>query len=105
MTADRAIRLVLGTWASAVLGALWIGLLVDTAGGGHLAADGWRTLSSLALPAQIVSWVLFLPVAVGLWASQADLSAVAGVAVLLGLVLWTAVAWTGLARTLVAARA
>jgi hypothetical protein len=46
MTAlDRAIRLVLGVWASAVLGAVWVGFALDAAGGGHLAADGWHALN------------------------------------------------------------
>ena len=106
MTAlDRAIRLVLGIWASAVLGAVWVGLAMDLAGGGHLAADGWGAVNSLPLPAQVVGWVLFLPVIVALWASQSGLSEAVGAAVLLGLALWTAVAWNGLARTLVAPRA
>ncbi len=101
---DRGLRLALGLWASLAFLVLWVGAAANLAGGGHLATDSWTWLTSLPDVVGFAVWVLLLPVAVGLWASQADPPAIVGGLVAFGLVLWTAVAWLGLARTLGAGR-
>ena len=79
---------------------LWAGAAASLPWGGQLAVDAWAWLTGLPDLVGFAAWVLLLPVAVGLWASQADPPAVIGGLVALGLVLWTGVAWLGLARTL-----
>jgi hypothetical protein len=99
-SAGRRLRLSLGLWASLAFLVLWVGAAANLAGGGHLAIDSWTWLAGLPDIVGFAVWVLLLPVAVGLWASQTDPPAIVGGLVALGLVLWTAVAWLGLARTL-----
>lgn len=96
--ADRWLRLSLGAWASLAFLVLWAGAALNLAGGGSLAADAWAWLGGLPDLVGFAAWVLLLPVAVGLWASQSDPPALVGGLIALGLVLWTAVAWFGLAR-------
>jgi hypothetical protein len=97
---ERRLRLALSLWASAVFVAFWAAAAVSAVAGGSVAADAWDALTALAAPAQVLAWVLFLPVAVGLWGTQAGLSAPAAMLLLLALGAWTAAAWVGLARTL-----
>jgi hypothetical protein len=92
--------IVLGTWAVAVFAILWIGLVAGALGDGRVLADAWAWLDGLAPVARVVAWVLFLPAAIGLWAWNATLPAPAVIAVVAGLVAWTAVAVASLARTL-----
>jgi len=101
---DRRLRLALGTWASAAFAVLWIGAAVNVVGDGRLAPDAWRWVTDLAAVPQLVAWVVLLPATVALWASQSDLPAVLGWVVAAGLVVWTVVAWAGLARALLAGR-
>ncbi len=100
-SASRRLRLGLGVWASLAFLVLWAGALLDLLGGGHLAADAWGWLAGLPDLVGFALWVLLLPVAVALSASQSGLPVLVGGLVVTGLVLWTAVAWIGLARTLV----
>ena len=91
---------MLGAWASLVFLVLWAGALLDLAGGGRLAPDAWSWLAGLPDLAGFAAWVLLLPVAVALWASQSGLPGVVGWLLLVGLALWTVVAWLSLARSL-----
>ena len=100
----QLVSLALGIWASALFVVLWAGFAVNAANGGQLAASAWQALTALPPVAEAAVWVLCLPVTVALWASQAALSGIAGPLVVLGLALWTAVAWAGLARALRARR-
>jgi hypothetical protein len=99
-SASRRLRLGLGVWAALAFLVLWAGALLDLASGGRLAADAWAWLSGLPDPVGFAAWVALLPVAVALWASQTEVPAIVGGLIAVGLVLWTAVAWFGLARTI-----
>lgn len=99
-SADRRLRIWLGAWASLAFLVLWVGALLSLAGGGRLADDAWSWLTGLPGLIGLAVWVLLLPAAVGLWASQAGLPGIVGWLVVVGLVLWTGVAWLGLARAL-----
>lgn len=99
---SRRASLVLGTWASAVFVVLWAGAVIGVSGDGALFADAWSWIWSLGTIAAVVVWVLLLPLCVGLWATQAALPTLAMVGVITVLVVWTAVAWVGLARALIA---
>lgn len=99
-TLDRRLRLVLGGWASLVFAALWLGAAANLASGGQPAADAWAWQGALPAILAIPLWVALLPIGVGLWASQAGVPAIVGAVVVSGLVVWTGVAWGGLALAL-----
>lgn len=94
----RAVEIVLGTYAVLVFAILWIGAVIGLANGGRLFVDAWAGLTGLEVVAQIVLWILFLPVTVGLWAWNAGLPSLLVSAVALGLIAWTLVAIAGLTR-------
>ena len=96
----RAVEIVLGTYAVLVFAILWIGLVFGLADGGGLFVEAWASLTGLEVAAQIVLWILFLPITVGLWAWNAGLPSLLASAVALGLIAWTLVAISGLVRAI-----
>lgn len=81
-----------------VFAVLWVGFALGLIAGGQAFADAWAWLNGLEPVARIAAWVLFLPIAVGLWAWNAALPAPVLAAVALGLVAWTLVAGGSLVR-------
>jgi hypothetical protein len=78
---------------------LWAGFAVGLVTGGAILEDGWAWLTGLDTVAAVIAWILFLPIAVGLWAwNEAGSVLVQGV-VLAGLVGWTLLMVGGLVRT------
>ena len=73
-TRDRRLQLALGTYAVLVFAVLWVGFALGLIAGGQAFADAWAWLNGLEPVARIAAWVLFLPIAVGLWAWNAGLS-------------------------------
>jgi hypothetical protein len=93
-----AVEIGLNTYAVLVFAMLWIGLAVGLADGGRLLTDAWARLTGLEVVAQVALWILFLPIAVLLWAWNAGLAAPFAWVVALGLITWTLIALAGLAR-------
>ena len=97
----RAIELVLTVAASTVFVALWVYVALDVFTDSSLPADTWTWLSGLELVPAIVTWVVILPLGIYLWATQdAQLEPVWMGLIMLGLVVWTSIAWSGLVRVL-----
>jgi hypothetical protein len=96
----RVLAIGLGVYASAVFAVMWLGFAVALLWQPDLIEDAWQALRSLAPLPQVVAWILFLPIAVGLWAWTSDLPALVLVAVGAGLVVWTLAALGSLARNL-----
>ena len=72
-TRDQRLQLALGTYAVVVFAVLWLGFAVGLVTGGQVFADAWAWLNGLEPIARIAAWILFLPIAVGLWAWNAGL--------------------------------
>ncbi|MEX1333976.1 MAG: hypothetical protein AB1Z66_01600 [Candidatus Limnocylindrales bacterium] len=66
-----------------------------------LPADTWAWLGGLALVPAVVAWIALLPLGVFLWAWQADLEPVWFGLIIIALVGWTFLAWSGTVRLLV----
>lgn len=106
LTADRSRRIRLGRgieigislYGAAVFMVLWIGLAVGLATDGRLLADGWAWLTGLEPVAAVATWILILPIGVGLWAWNEVGSEVLVGLVAVGLVGWTLVAVNGLVK-------
>lgn len=96
--AGRALGLALSLYAGAIFVILWAGAVIGWATGGAIFVDAWAWLSSLDTIAAVLAWILFLPIAVGLWAIDADLAPIAGAAIAAGLVVWTLAAASSLVR-------
>jgi len=95
----RALEIALSLYGAAIFTVLWVGFAVGLATGGDLLVDAWAWLTALGPVAAVVAWILFLPIAVGLWAWNAVGSALVTGAVAAGLVAWTVVMASGLVRT------
>jgi hypothetical protein len=96
--AGEILRLALVFGALAVFLVLWIYVAVGVLTDGTLLADTWAWLSGLDLPANVVAWVVLLPLGVYLWAWQAALAPWAMALVMVGLGAWTMLALSGLRR-------
>jgi hypothetical protein len=94
----RALELLLTLLASLVFVLLWIYVAAAVLTDGMLLADTWAWLSGLELIPAIIAWIAILPIGVFVWTWQADLEPVFFGLVMLGLVGWTAIAWSGLLR-------
>jgi hypothetical protein len=89
---------VLTPLASLVFVVLWIYVAAAAFTDGTLLTETWDWLTGLDTVAAIVVWIAILPVAVFLWAWQAQLEPIWMGLVMLGLVAWTWIAWAGLLR-------
>ena len=79
---------------------LWVGFVVGLVTGGGLLVDAWAWLIALEPIPAVVAWILLLPIAVGLWAWNAAGSVLVIALVGVGLVAWTLVMLSGLAKAL-----
>ena len=96
---DQRLQLALGTYAVVVFAVLWLGFAVGLVTGGQVFADAWAWLNGLEPIARIAAWILFLPIAVGLWAWNAGLPTPAWAVVVVGLIAWTVLALGSLVRS------
>jgi hypothetical protein len=101
----RAIEVLLTVGALVVFAVTWIYVAVAVLGDGTLLADTWAWLSGLQAIAAFIVWLALLPLVVVLWAWQAELQPWIMGLVMLGLVVWTGIALSGLRRRTRAAAA
>jgi hypothetical protein len=85
-------QVAISLYALLVMAVLWIGFALAQSGNRELPTQAWEWLRSLPVVPQVVVWILILPLAVGLWASESDLGQVPRILVGLGLVAWTILA-------------
>jgi len=79
---------------------LWAGLAGAAMADGRFMTDFWTWITGLHPILAVVAWILLLPIAVGAWASTADLEPVVMGLVVVGLVGWTGVALAGTRKSL-----
>jgi hypothetical protein len=77
---------------------LWIYVALAVLTDSSLPADSWDWLSGLELVPAVIAWLALLPLAVFLWAWQAELSPVIFGLVMALLVGWSFLAWSSLVR-------
>jgi len=83
---------VLTVWAALVFAILWIGFAVALIWNQGKLDDLWQWLRDLPPALELVLWVLFLPIAVGLWVWQSTWAQIVRLAALAGIVAWTVAA-------------
>ncbi|HEX5826099.1 MAG TPA: hypothetical protein VFY23_01145 [Candidatus Limnocylindrales bacterium] len=92
------VRRLLSTGALAVFAVTWVYIAAAVLTDGALLADTWAWLTGLGAIATVLAWLALLPLAVFLWAWQANLDPLAMALVVAGLVGWTMLAISGLRR-------
>jgi hypothetical protein len=96
----RTLELVLSIYAAVVFVLLWVYVATALLTDGQLLTDTWDWLGGLDTLVAVVVWILMLPVAIFVWAWQAGLEPWGMALVVIGLVIWTGIAWSGLLRVL-----
>jgi len=86
--------------AFAMFVALWIGFAVVVLGDPRSFDPLWQGLRSLPTPIQVIAWVVFLPLAVGLWIWESSWAPIVSLMLACGMIAWTLVAVNGMLRAL-----
>jgi hypothetical protein len=97
---SRGFENVVSIYVLVVFVVLWVYIAAAMFTDGALLADTWTWLIGLDTIGTIVAWIAILPIAAWTWAWQADLQPLLMGLMVLGMVAWTAVAVTGLVKTL-----
>ena len=80
---------VLSTYAIAIFALLWVGFAVALVVNREWLDLLWNWVRALPVVAEVVVWVVFLPVMVGLWVWESSWSVLGRVLALAGMVVWT----------------
>ncbi len=83
---------VLGTYAIVIFAILWVGFAVALAVNHEWLDLLWNWVRALPSVAEIIVWVLFLPIMVGLWIWESSWPALVDLLALAGIVVWTLLA-------------
>lgn len=91
---DRALAVAVLTMFVLV----WIGFAIGLLGDRGILDSSWEWLRGLPAPIQVVVWILFLPIAVGLWIWESTWPPVVALLLVAGMIAWTFVAIAGAIR-------
>jgi ABC-type proline/glycine betaine transport system permease subunit len=89
---------VLSTYAIVIFALLWVGLAIALAVNREWLDLLWNWVEALPAVAEIIVWVLFLPILVGLWIWESSWPAIVRLLVYAGIVAWTLLAVTSFLR-------
>jgi hypothetical protein len=98
-TADRLFAV--GAFAMFVV--VWVGFAVGLRGDHAFLDTTWEWLRGLPAPIAVVVWLVFLPIACGLWIWESSWTPLVGSLLAVGMVAWTLVAVAGVRRAFRAA--
>ena len=91
---------VLSTYAIVIFIMLWVGLAIALVVNLAWLDVLWQWLQGLPPLAEIIVWVLFLPITVGLWIWESSWPALLRLLGFAGIVLWTLIAVSNFWRIL-----
>jgi hypothetical protein len=83
---------VLSTYAIVIFAMLWVGFAVALVVNREWLDLLWNWVRALPSVAEILVWVLFLPIMVGLWIWESSWPALARLLAFAGIVVWTLLA-------------
>jgi hypothetical protein len=89
---------VFAVGAFAMFVALWIGFAIVVLGDPRFFDPLWKWLRTLPTPIQAIAWIVFLPLAVGLWLWESSWPPIVSAVLAGGMIAWTLVAANGLLR-------
>jgi hypothetical protein len=91
---------VLGTYAIAIFAILWVGFAIAMVVNPERLDHLWSWVQALPRVAEIIVWVLFLPIVVGLWIWESSWSVLVRLLAFGGIIVWTLLAVSGFVRAL-----
>ena len=95
---DVTVPRVLSTYAVVIFAILWVGFAIALVVNREWLDTLWNWVQALPTVAEVIVWVLFLPIMVGLWAWGSPWSEIVRLLVFAGIVLWTLAAVSSFLR-------
>jgi hypothetical protein len=89
---------VLSTYAIVIFAILWVGFAIALAVNREWLDLLWNWVRALPSVAEIIVWVFFLPIMVGLWIWESSWSALVRLLAFAGIVVWTLLAVSSFLR-------
>ncbi len=89
---------VLSTYAIVIFAILWVGFAIALVVNREWLDLLWNWVRALPSVAEIIVWVLFLPIMVGLWIWESSWSAPGHLLAFAGIVVWTLLAVSSFLR-------
>ena len=89
---------VLGTYAIVIFAILWVGFAIALVVNPEWLDLLWNWVRALPSVAEIIVWVLFLPIMVGLWIWESSWPALVRLLAFAGIVVWTFLAVSSFLR-------
>ena len=89
---------VMGTYANGIFLVLWVGFITALVVNREWLDTLWNWAQALPVVPQIIVWVLFLPIMVGLWIWESTWPVPGRLAGLAGILVWTLLAVYSLIR-------
>ena len=83
---------VLSTYATVIFAVLWVGFAIALVANREWLDLLWNWVRALPVVAEIIVWLLFLPITVGLWIWESSWPALVRLLGFAGIVGWTLVA-------------
>ena len=93
-----AVARVLGTYAMVIFAILWVGFAIALVVNREWLDLLWNWVRALPAVAEIIIWLLFLPILVGLWTWESSWSTLVTLLACAGLVVWTLLAVSSFLR-------
>jgi hypothetical protein len=89
---------VLSTYAIVIFAMLWVGFAIALVVNREWLDLLWNWVRALPSVAEIIVWVLFLPIMVGLWIWESSWPALGNLLAFAGIVVWTLLAVSSFLR-------
>ena len=89
---------LLGTYAIVIFAMLWVGFAIALAMNREWLDLVWNWVRALPSVAEVIVWVLFLPIMVGLWIWESSWPALVRLLAFAGIVVWTLLAVSSFRR-------
>jgi hypothetical protein len=89
---------VLGTYAIVIFAMLWVGFAIALVVNREWLDLLWNWVRALPFVAEIIVWVFFLPIMVGLWIWESSWPALGHLLAFAGIVVWTLLALSSFLR-------
>ena len=83
---------ILGTYGIVIFAMLWVGFAIALVGNREWLDLLWNGVRGMPTVVEIIIWVLFLPIMVGIWIWESSGSALVHLLGLAGIVVWTTLA-------------